>query len=89
MEACSASGSQPWHFYRVGNCSRDCDQYKVDAMKNRLTIVGLGRSMARVSRSCAALISVLEAFLVAGFPQKSSAKKPFAALKERSSVRAS
>jgi hypothetical protein len=88
MEACSASGSLPWHFYRVGNCPRGCDQCKVDAMKNRLTIVGLGGSMARVSRSCAALISVLEAFL-AGFLQKISAKKPFAALKERSSVRAS
>src|SRR2546429_9490570 len=35
-------------------------------MKNRLTIVGLGGSMARVSRSRAALVSALEGAASAG-----------------------
>ena len=37
-----------------------------DAMKNRLTIVGLGGSMAKVSRSRAALVSALEGAASAG-----------------------
>jgi hypothetical protein len=69
---CQGSGSVRRSGQRRGANLIRCWSYDRRAMKNKLTIVGPGGSMAKISRSLAALVSALEGAAGAGGRQGSS-----------------